>query len=229
MDNVDFLPQEGNYKELNVFQLAECIYALTYDFAHKHLQKGDRTIDQMVQAARSGKQNIAEGSVDGITSREMELKLTNVAKSSMHELLLDYEDYLLTRRLTKWDVDDPRTRQTRAYTRTHMRPEQYQHMVDTRSAETAANIAITMIHQFDVLITRLIEAQKRRFLEEGGIKEQMYRARMQARGGYPNYGGQNNRSAQSYRSAQSSQRSPSNQSTPRPPRPPRNPDTPENS
>lgn len=223
MDNVDFLPQEGNYKELNVFQLAECIYALTYDFAHKHLQKGDRTIDQMVQAARSGKQNIAEGSVDGITSREMELKLTNVAKSSMHELLLDYEDYLLTRRLTKWDVDDPRTRQTRAYTRTHMRPEQYQHMVDTRSAETAANIAITMIHQFDVLITRLIEAQKRRFLEEGGIKEQMYRARMQARGGYPNYGGQNNRSAQSAQSSRSSQSNQSNQQRPTDPNNPTDP------
>ena len=118
---------------------------------------------------------------DGITSREMELKLTNVAKSSMHELRLDYEDYLLTRRLTRWTVDDPRTQQTRSYTRTHMLPEQYQHMVDTRSAETAANIAITMLHQFDVLITRLIEAQKRRFLEEGGIKEQMYRARIQAR------------------------------------------------
>ena len=79
MSPTDFLPQEGNYQALNVFQLASCIYALTYDFAHKHLQKGDRTIDQMVQAARSGKQNIAEGSVDGITSHEMELKLTNVA------------------------------------------------------------------------------------------------------------------------------------------------------
>ena len=78
-DTTHFLPQEGNYRKLHVFQLAECIYALTYDFAHKHLQKGDRTIDQMVQAARSGKQNIAEGSVDGSTSREMELKLTNVA------------------------------------------------------------------------------------------------------------------------------------------------------
>lgn len=212
MSPTDFLPQEGNYKELNVFQLASCIYALTYDFAHKHLQKGDRTIDQMVQAARSGKQNIAEGSVDGITSREMELKLTNVAKSSMHELRLDYEDYLLTRRLTKWAVDDPRTRQTRSYTRTHMLPEHYQHVVDTRSAETAANIAITMLHQFDVLITRLIEAQKRRFLEEGGIKEQMYRARMQARGGYPNYhGSQSSQSSQSSRSSQSSQ---SSRSTP---------------
>lgn len=90
-----------------------------------------------------------------------------------------------------------------------MRPEQYQHMVDTRSAETAANIAITMIHQFDVLITGLLEAQKRRFLEEGGIKEQMYRARMQARGGYPNYGGP--QSAQSCRSTQRPQSTPSNQ------------------
>ena len=76
MDATDFLPQEGNYKDLNVFQLAECIFALTYDFAHKHLKAGDRTIDQMVQAARSGKQNIAEGSVDGVTSREMEIRLT---------------------------------------------------------------------------------------------------------------------------------------------------------
>ena len=199
MSDTDFLPQEGNYRKLHVFQLAECIYALTYDFAHKHLKAGDRTIDQMVQAARSGKQNIAEGSVDGITSREMELKLTNVSKASMHELLLDYEDYLLTRRLEKWSIDDPRTRQTRSYTRTHMLPEQYQHVVDTRSAETAANIAITMLHQFDVLITSLIEAQKRRFLAEGGIKEQMYRARMQARGGYPS---QSTQSPQSSRSSQ---------------------------
>lgn len=203
MSDTDFLPQEGNYRKLHVFQLAECIYALTYDFAHKHLKAGDRTIDQMVQAARSGKQNIAEGSVDGITSREMELKLTNVSKASMHELLLDYEDYLLTRRLEKWSIDDPRTRQTRSYTRTHMLPEQYQHVVDTRSAETAANIAITMLHQFDVLITSLIEAQKRRFLAEGGIKEQMYRARMQARGGYPSQSSQSASSSPSSRSSQS--------------------------
>ena len=195
--STDFLPQEGNYRKLNAFRLAECIYALTYDFAHKHLKAGDRTVDQMVQAARSGKQNIAEGSVDGATSREMELKLTNVAKASMHELLLDYEDYLLTHRLTKWTLDDPRTQQTRSYTRTHMQPEQYQHVVDTRSDETAANIAITMLHQFDVLITRLIEAQKQRFLDEGGIKEQMYRARMQARGGFPNYGAQSSQSSPS--------------------------------
>ena len=131
---------------------------------------------------------------------EMELNLTNVAKSSMHDLLLDYEDYLLTRRLEKWAVDDPRTQQTRSYPRSHMQPEQYQHVVDTRSAETAANIAITMLHQFDGLITSLIEAQKRRFLAEGGIKEQMYRARMQARSGFPNYGAQSSQSSPSSRS-----------------------------
>ncbi len=197
MNSNDFIRQKGNYEDLLCYKKSVCVYDVTFYFAHKYLQKGDRTIDQMIQAARAGKQNIAEGSVDGVTSREMEIRLTNVAKSSMHELRLDYEDYLLTRRLTKWAVDDPRTRQTRSYTRTHMDPHQYQHMVDTRTDETAANIAITMLHQYDVLITRLIEAQKQRFLDEGGIKEQMYRARMQSRGGYPNYGSQSPRSSQS--------------------------------
>jgi four helix bundle protein len=97
--NKSFLPQQGAYKQLIVFKLATCIYALTYAVAHRYFSRGDRTIDQMVQAARSGKQNIAEGSVAATTSREMELKLTNVAKASMHELLLDYEDYLMTHNL----------------------------------------------------------------------------------------------------------------------------------
>lgn len=179
--NNTFIPQQGDYRQLRVFQLGNCIYALTYAFAHRHLQVGDRTIDQMVQAARSGKQNIAEGSVDGATSREMEIKLTNVAKASMHELLIDYEDYLMARGLTKWGKDDERVRKTRAFCRTHIDPELYRQAVNNRTDETIANIAITMLHQFDVLITRLIEAQKQRFLEEGGIKEQMYRARVQYR------------------------------------------------
>jgi four helix bundle suffix protein len=200
----------GGYKKLLVYRKSEVVYQGTVAFCRRFLPAyGDRTVDQMVQAARSCKQNIAEGSVDGITSREMELKLTNVSKASMHELRLDYEDYLLTRRLTKWAVDDPRTRQTRSYTLTHMQPQDYQHVVDTRSDETAANIAITMLHQFDVLITRLIEAQKQRFLDEGGIKEQMYRARMQSRGGYPNYGNQGSQKNQSTPSDQSTPSSPS--------------------
>ena len=197
--NKEFIPQRGDYRNLRVYQLGNCIYALTYAFAHKHLQAGDRTIDQMVQAARSGKQNIAEGSVDGNTSFEMEIKLTNVAKASMHELLIDYEDFLMVRGLEKWDSKDARTVQVRNFCRKHMEPEAFIQAVETRSAETVANIAITMLHQFDVMITRLIEAQKQRFLQEGGIKEQMYRARVQQRGDYMG------RSAQRPQSPQSSQ------------------------
>lgn len=85
-----FLPQGGGYKNLRVYQITEVIYDLTYHFAHRFLRPGDRTIDQMIQAARSGKQNIAEGSVASITSRETEIKLTNVAKASLEELLIDY-------------------------------------------------------------------------------------------------------------------------------------------
>lgn len=174
-----FIPQRGDYQNLKVYQLGNCIYALTYAFAHRYLEYGDRTKDQMIQAARSGKQNIAEGSVDGASSAEMEIKLTIVAKGSMHELRIDYEDFLLARGLAKWSIDDPRTRQVRKYCKTHMYPEEYRRAVETRSAETIANIAITMIHQFDVMITGLIESQKRRFLREGGIKEQMYKARVE--------------------------------------------------
>lgn len=174
-----FIPQRGDYQNLKVYQLGNCIYALTYAFAHRHLEYGDRTKDQMIQAARSGKQNIAEGSVDGASSAEMEIKLTIVAKGSMHELRIDYEDFLLSRGLKKWSIDDPRTRQVRKYCKTHMDPEEYRRAVETRSAETIANIAITMLHQFNVMITGLIESQKRRFLRDGGIKEQMYKARIE--------------------------------------------------
>lgn len=179
--NKKFIPQRGDYRNLRVYQLGNCIYALTYAFAHRHLEKGDRTRDQMIQAARSGKQNIAEGSVDGASSAEMEIKLTIVAKGSMHELRIDYEDFLLARGLKKWSIDDPRTRQVRIYCKKHMDPEEYRLAVETRSAETIANIVITMLHQFDVMITSLIESQKRRFLQEGGIKEQMYKARVEKR------------------------------------------------
>ena len=85
-----FLPQKGNYRKLIAFQKAQCIYDITYYFAHKYLVKGDRTIDQMVQAARSGRQNIAEGSAAAATSAETEIKLINVARASLQELLLDY-------------------------------------------------------------------------------------------------------------------------------------------
>ena len=176
-ENNDFLPQRGNYEDLAVYKLATCIYAVTYYFANTYFSKKDRTIDQMIQAARSGKQNIAEGSVDGNTSTEMELRLMNAARGSMHEKKADYEDYLIHHGLERWAIDDPRTQATRQFCKNKSDPQVFVAKMKERSDETEANIALTMIHQFDYLMVRLIESIKRRFLEQGGIKEQMYRAR----------------------------------------------------
>lgn len=176
-EDKNFLRQDNNYRTLKAFQKAECIYDVTYYFAHRFFKPNDRTIDQMVQAARSGKQNLAEGNIDGITSREMEIKLTNVNRASLHELLLDYEDYLRVRGLEQWNFHDPRCRQTRAFCKTHLDSAIYREKIKERSDETIANIAITLIHQCDVLIRGLIEWMKRDFKENGGIKEEMYRAR----------------------------------------------------
>lgn len=177
-----FLDQRGDYRSLKAFKKAECIYDITFYFANTFLQRGDRTIDQMVQAARSGKQNLAEGYIDGVTSKEMAIKLTNVNRASLHELLLDYEDYLRVRGLTQWGLKDARCRQTQAFCRRHLDSAVYREKIRNRSAETIANIAITLIHQEDVLLRGLIEWMKRQFLQQGGIKEEMYRARTQARG-----------------------------------------------
>ena len=177
MTDKGFIRQDNNYRTLKAFQKAECVYDVTYYFANKFLSKGDRTIDQMVQAARSGKQNLAEGNIDGVTSKEMEIKLTNVNRASLHELLLDYEDYLRVRGLEQWPYDDPRCVQTRAFCKKHLDSAVYREKIKDRSDEAIANIAITLIHQCDVLIKGLIEWQKKNFLENGGIKEEMYRAR----------------------------------------------------
>ena len=176
-----FLPQRGNYRQLIVYQKTECIYDVTYYFAHRFLEKGDRTIDQMVQAARSGKQNIAEGCAASTTSRETELKLVNVAKASLQELLVDYEDYLRVRGLEQWSIEDARYRQTRAVLRTHNDSAYYREAIKVRSAETIANIAITLIHQADTMLGRLIERLKQEFVQQGGIREEMSRARQNYR------------------------------------------------
>ncbi|MBP3738427.1 MAG: four helix bundle suffix domain-containing protein [Muribaculaceae bacterium] len=176
-----FLPQRGDYKQLAVYQIAQCIFVITHYFANNYFSKGDRTIDQMIQAARSGKQNIVEASIDGNTSREMEIKLMNVARGSMHELQADYEDFLITHNFCTWSNDDPRTQQMRSFARRHNDPEIYLEKIKQRSPETIANVALTLIHQYDYLMVRLIERIKRRFLEEGGIKEEMYRARINHR------------------------------------------------
>ena len=99
------IPPRGDYQTLLSFQKAEVVYDLTFRFAHKYLAKGDRTVDQMIQSARSGKQNILEGSKAALTSKETEIKLTNVGRASLEELLDDYRDYLRVRDHAIWDKD----------------------------------------------------------------------------------------------------------------------------
>ena len=132
----------------------------------------------MVQAARSGKQNIVEGSAASTTSSETELKLINVARASLQELLIDYEDYLRVRNLERWDIKSEKAQKTRRYCTTHNRSADYRKAIALRSDETIANIAITLIHQEDVFLRKLIDRLKSDFLQQGGIREQMSRARI---------------------------------------------------
>ena len=174
-----FLPKKGNYRGLLVYQKAECVYDLTFYFAHHYfVERKDRTIDQVVQAARSAKQNIAEGCAAASTSAETEIKLIGVARASMKETLEDFKDYLRTRHLEEWAVDDPRTRQTQEYCKKHNRPEDYMKDIEKRSPEALCNIAITLICQYDVMMGRLLDRLQKDFVEKGGIREQMTAARL---------------------------------------------------
>jgi len=231
-EDKNFLRQDNNYRSLKAFQKAECIYDVTFYFAHKFLKTGDRIIDQMVQAARSGKQNLAEGNIDGITSREMELKLTNVNRASLHELLLDYEDYLRVRGLEQWKYNDPRCVKTRTFCKNHLNSAVYREKIKERSDETIANIAITLIHQCDVLIRGLIEWKKREFKEKGGIKEEMYRARKdwQKRNGQDGRNGTNGQDGTNGRNGSNGQDGTNGQqpNDPNDPNDPNNPNNPNN-
>ena len=174
-----FLPKKGNYRGLLVYQKAECLYDISFYFAHHYfVERKDRTIDQVIQAARSGKQNIAEGCAAASTSSETELKLLGVARASMKEVLEDYIDYLRTRHLEQWSLEDPRTKQIQEYSKKHNRPEDYTTDIDKRSPEALCNIAITLIHQYDNLMGKLIDRLQKDFVEEGGIRERMTAARV---------------------------------------------------
>ena len=180
-DNPIILPH-GNYQELLSYQKAEVVYDLTFRFCEKHLKRGDRTIDQMVQAARSGKQNIVEGSKASGTSKEMEIKLTNVARASLEELLEDYRDYLRVRDLVTWEKDSKEAQYVRKLgSKPHTTYETYRSYVDTRSAEVVANIAICLIHQANYLLDQQIRRLEQDFLKDGGLRERMTKARLQAR------------------------------------------------
>lgn len=185
MTDSDFLPQRGNFRNLIAFQKAECIYDVTVLFTRKYLSKGDRTVDQMVQAARSGKQNIAEGCAASTTSRETEIKLLNVAKASFQELLIDYEDYLRVNDRSQWSAGNPRLEKLRALCTANNDSAYYRGIFDKCDAEMVANLAITLIHQTDVFLRKLIDRAKADFLQTGGIREQMTHARLDYRKTHP--------------------------------------------
>ena len=178
MERTDFLRPKGNHKNLIAFQKAECIYDMTCYFVSHYLPAiGDRTVDQMKQAARSGKQNIAEGNEACTTSMESGIRLINVAKASLKELQEDYEDYLREHRLTLWGLTSERYRAAREWCKRRNRPHDYMYVCENRDAETIANICLILIHQTDYLLKKLIDKLKSDFLENGGAREQMFKAR----------------------------------------------------
>ena len=176
--NPGFIPPHGNYRELLSYRKAEVVYDLTYRFCHRFLAKTDRTIDQMIQAARSGKQNIVESSKASGTSKEMEIKLIGVARASLEELLADYRDLLRVRDLPFWEKDSREARFVRRLgSDPHVTYEEYREVCETRSLQVVANIAICLIHQANYLLDQQIRRLERDFVQGGGLRERMTRAR----------------------------------------------------
>ena len=177
-----FIPKHGGYKQLIAFQKAEIIYDGTYYFCHKYFQKYDRTIDQMIQAARSGKQNISEGSINSGTSKEMELKLTNVSRGSLEELINDYKDFLRTRQLTIWDKNHPYYPHLTGLHKTpNANYETYRKGIESPDPEVAANVLLSLTNVTSYLLARLVKTLEQEFLNEGGLRERMSQARINVR------------------------------------------------
>jgi len=181
-DSHPLLFPRGDYRTLHSYRKSALIYDFTYRFCRRFLAKGDRTIDQMVQAARSGKQNLVEGSKAAATSREMEIKLTNVARASLAELLEDFKDFLAVRDLREWSKDEPEAHRIRRLGAQDPLPaETFKKIVESGSAGVVANTAICLIHQANFLIDRQVQRLVREFLENGGLRERMTMARLEAR------------------------------------------------
>ena len=180
--NEDLIPRKGNYKKLLSYQKTEVIFEMTFYFCHHYLQRGDRTIDQMVQAARSGKQNIVEGCAASATSNKTEIKLVSVAKASLQELLEDYEDYLRTRGHRQWEEGSIELEAMRRLGREHNDAPFFMKLVQTRPPETIANMAIVLIKQADYLLFKQLQRLADDFVEEGGFNERMMRMRKAKRG-----------------------------------------------
>lgn len=166
------------WQELYFYRKSDALYQLTVEFCRRYLPPhGDRTVDQMVQAARSGKQNIIEGSEDGQTSSEIEIKLMNIARGSLQELRADYLDYLNTHHLPVWGKENPRLQRLRAFCHKHNDYCDYASLLGKMNDEEMANLALTLCHQTDKLMCAYIARLEERFVKEGGIKERMYAAR----------------------------------------------------
>ncbi len=172
----------GNYRKLLSYQKTEVIYEMTFYFCQNYLQHGDRTIDQMVQAARSGKQNIIEGCAASATSAKTEIKLLNVAKASLQELLEDYADYLRTRQHRQWDEGSAEWMAMRRLGKEHNDAPFFMSLCETRPPETIANMAIVLIHQADYLLFKQLERLEKDFIDQGGSSERMMRVRKEHRG-----------------------------------------------
>ena len=177
-----FIPKHGGYENLISYQKAEIIYDGTYYFCHKYFPKYDRTIGQMVQAARSGKQNIVEGSMASGTSKETEIKLTNVARASLEELIVDYKDFLRINKLKFWDKKHP---YYPLLTKLHKTPnatyETYRKGIESPDPEVAANVMISLINITSYLLAQQLKALEQEFLQEGGLRERMAQARINVR------------------------------------------------
>ncbi len=177
-DDTKFIPTHGGYRNLKSYQMAEIVYDATVRFCNRFIDKRSRTHDQMVQAARSGKQNIAEGSMASGTSKKIELKLIGIARASLEELLLDYEDFLRQNNLALWDKNDPRALEIRKIGfRKNKSYRSYKTYIEDRSNEIAANTMICIIHQTNYLLDQLKRRLESDFLKEGGFTERMYRVR----------------------------------------------------
>ena len=171
------IPRQGNYKKLLSYQKADAIFQITYFFCSHFLKKSDRTVDQMVQAARSGKQNIAEGTSRSSTSSKTEITLLSVAKASLIELLEDYEDFLKVHGFAMWQPGSKEFEYMRNLGRKHNDAEFYMNLIQSRPPETIANICIILLKQTDYLLFRQLERLGKNFLDEGGFSERMFRLR----------------------------------------------------
>ena len=182
MNDATLIRPQGDHRNLICYRKAELIYDITCHFAYSAFERGNRTIDQMVQAARSGKQNIIEGNADIGTSIEMGIKLINVAKASFLELLLDYEDFLRVRNFRQWEKDSAEVAFLRKKSVDNSVPDQwFVELGKSRPAETVANMVICFLHQEDYLLQAQLNAFEKKFLALGGFKEQMFSARLKER------------------------------------------------